>query len=78
MTDAASLLDAQPVFPSSDLSRTEIFYTEKLGFAVGDRHADWLKLDRDGLTLHFSGELNWSTQHEPRMEVSWCEDVARA
>ena len=54
MTDAASLLDAQPVFPSSDLSRTEIFYTEKLGFAVGDRHADWLKLDRDGLTLHFS------------------------
>ena len=25
----------------------------------------------------FTGEFRRSMQHEPRMEVSWCEDVAR-
>ena len=54
MPDAPSLLVAQPVFVSSDLARTEAFYTEKLGFTLNARHPDWLKLERDAVTLHFS------------------------
>lgn len=53
-TPAPSLLVAQPVFVSSDLARTETFYTEKLNFAVSAKHDDWLTLDRDALTLHFA------------------------
>ena len=66
MTDVPSLLVAQPVFVSSDLGRTETFYTEKLGFAASARHDDWLKLHRDALTLHFSlvSDLN------PRQNMS--------
>ena len=30
-----------------------------------------------GIGLHNGGEFRRSMQHEPRMEVSWCEDVAR-
>ena len=26
---------------------------------------------------HYGGEFRESMQHESRMEVSWCEDVAR-
>lgn len=54
MADAPSLLVAQPVFLSSDLARTELFYTAQLGFTVNKRHQDWLKLERDAVTLHFS------------------------
>ncbi len=54
VTDVPSLLVAQPVFVSSDLTRTETFYTEKLNFTVSAKHDDWLKLDRDALTLHFA------------------------
>ncbi len=54
VTSTPSLLVAQPVFVSGDLARTETFYTEKLKFAVSARHDDWLKLDRDALTLHFA------------------------
>ena len=42
--------------------------------AVGPYSADILARDSAG---NYIGEFRRSMQHEPGMEVSWCEDVAR-
>ncbi len=42
-----------PVLASLDLQASEAFYSERLGFQVLARHADYLIVARDGCELHF-------------------------
>ena len=50
---AALLRATVPVLASLDIGETARFYSQRLGFAVLARHADYLIVARDGCELHF-------------------------
>ena len=50
---AALLRATVPVLVSLDIGETARFYSQRLGFAVLARHADYLIVARDGCELHF-------------------------
>ena len=58
------------VAKAHELARTEILVRRLADF--------WGVLPRlPRIGPSFGGAFNESVQHEPRMEVSWCDDVAR-
>ena len=43
-----------PIFVSTDLNRTEKFYTDILNFIPGGKHDDYLMIKNGNIELHFS------------------------
>jgi catechol 2,3-dioxygenase-like lactoylglutathione lyase family enzyme len=49
----ATVLHAVPILASSDLDRTQAYYTS-LGFRLVERHNDYMVMHSGGIELHFS------------------------
>ena len=69
------LLHAIPGLPVSDLSVSEGFYQEKLGFALVVRKESFAKLQRDAVELHLwaADDENWRSRDSSPPVVSGAE-----